>query len=179
MKNDPRYEDINNVQFPACSRAEADKAVKAIVSKFGRMSLGSANMTGDVTWPWPARRCWLASKPTKGHHRGWGRMIHDLGHIIFHKRHPTFRSHAGGHATLEREILIFCQTQGFLDGRLKPAAKRKLSRREKLLTKSISLNNRLTAWQRKFSRAENAIKKLKRQLKTNGRELAKEGWVQI
>lgn len=163
MIADPRYADINAVAFPSCSREESARACKRILKKFGKKSLGSALQTKDATWPRAVRRCWISPRPTTGHHKGWGRLIHDLAHVIFRARHPTFRPHDPGHDTLEREILIFCQESGFLDGRLLPFQKPKPTTEQKRAKRLASVDARLTRWHAKHKRAATAIQKLVRE----------------
>lgn len=160
--NTDRYQQVDDTlpaTLPAITRDEATKAAHLICKKFGKKSLGPVTMTFNVT-PYATRRCWLSPQPTRGsnHDKGWGRLIHDMSHWIFHKRHPHFRSHDGGHSTLEREIAEYVVAAGWLDGKLKPAVKTKPTIDIKL--QRIEAN--ITRWESKHRRAMNALKKLKR-----------------
>jgi hypothetical protein len=173
MENDPRYVPVENALppvLPPCSRVEAAKATRRIVRHFGGTQHGGPDMLQPVRWQ-RVRVCWLSSVETKGtnHHKGWGRLIHDLSHIIFDRRHPTFRSHHGTHALLEREIAEWVVAQGFLTGKLRPQDK---SKRKAPNQELEMLAGRLKKWQSKFTRAQNAIKKLHRRRKVLERRLA-------
>jgi hypothetical protein len=162
MENDQRYVPVEQAlpaELPAITREEADRAIKKIMAHFGSKALGGPSMMYDARWSRPARRCWLSTKPTTGHYKGWGRLIHDASHIIFRKRHPSFRPHDGGHARLEREIAQFVATRCWLDGSLKAKAAPKPTAVDKL----ARIEARLSLWDSKRRRAETAIRKIKRQ----------------
>jgi hypothetical protein len=171
--NDPRYADINNVTFPPCSRNEADRAAQMILSRLGRVGSGSENQILAAKRDRPPRRCWISPKPTTGHFKGWGRLIHDISHAIHRARHPKLRPHDPTHVLVEREVLLLCIEKGFLDGKLADKPKPKPSRKEVLLLRGISMEKRLILWTRKKNRAENAIAKLLKASRANDRELKK------
>lgn len=175
MNNDPRYEDLNSINFPKLGLAQADKVSRAIIRSLGAKKYGSENQIAPARWPRGVRRCWLSSKPTTGHHKGWGRMIHDLSHAIFRARHPSFRPHDGGHSAMEREVLLFCQQKGYLDGRGEPKPKRKLTREEVLRLEAISLQKRYARWQTKARRAATAMSNLARRQRYVNQQLEKIG----
>ena len=107
---------------------------------------------------WP-RKCWLSPRPTTGHHRGWGRLIHDVSHWIFERRHPGFRPHAGGHARLEREIAAYVVGCGWLAGAL-VKAQPPTSRADELADRLARIEARIARWEGKRKRAETALRKL-------------------
>ena len=132
MENDQRYVPVEQAlpaELPAITREEADKACARIFRHFGAKALGGPNMLYDARWRRPTRRCWISPRPTKGHDKGWGRLIHDASHIIFRRRHPSFRPHDGGHARLEREIAQYVVAQGWLTGSLKTKVPHRSPRR--------------------------------------------------
>lgn len=121
MENDPRYAPVAAALpavLPPITRAEATRANRKLTRHFGRRALGSPNQLWNVA-PIRTRRCWVSPRPTTGHLRGWGRLIHDVAHIVFRHRHPSFRPHAGGHAQLEREVAEYVVAKGWL---VKPQA---------------------------------------------------------
>ena len=179
--NTERYQSIDDTlpdTLPAITREEADRANRLLCKHFGRKSLGPVTMLADV-YPGRTRVCWLSPKPTHGsnHFKGWGRLIHDISHRIFRRRHPHFRPHDGGHATLEREIAQYVVTRGWLEGKLKsraaPLKKLSADERRALLLQRTQAN--LARWQAKSRRAENAIKKLKRKAAALVRRRVNEG----
>ena len=174
MNNDPRYDPVSATlpaSLPAISREEAERAARLIVRTFGKRSDGGPNMAFNMKAPRAARRCWISTKETVGPSKGWGRLVHDLSHMIFRRRHPSFRPHDGGHATLEREIAEFVMSKGFLSGTLRPAVK-KPSTTEKRQARLARTEAGIERWQAKLKRAENAIRKLKRRQAALRRSLA-------
>lgn len=178
MENDPRYVPVAltlPARLPPITRIEAARRADMLVRRFGKMGLGSPNQTRAASLnDWgisvhQGRRCWASTAPTAGHnhYNGWGRLIHDVSHIVFARRHPTFRPHDGGHAALEREIAAYVVRKGWLEPKRKEApseAALAQQKHERLLI-------RLKRWEAKQRRAANAIKKLKRALARHERSL--------
>ena len=164
MENDLRYTPVTStlpVTLPPLARKEALRAATKLTKHFGRAELGSPNQLGPVRLPRYAldgRRCWVSPKPTTGNSKGWGRVIHDVSHIVFAERHPTFRAHAGGHATLEREMAEYVIAQGWLAGTLRPAVKPKANVRA---VRYARVCERLSKWESRAKRANTAIRKLR------------------
>jgi hypothetical protein len=169
-RNDERYDPIGQVlppMTPPITRAEAQRAVIKLYKHFGKAELRSANFGGPIQYKRTvARRCWASTKPAPGSdpNKGWPRLIHDVSHMIFRRRHPRFRPHDGGHATLEREIAQYVVAQGWLDSKpLRPKAAAKLSKGEARALRLARIEAAIQRWQAKQRRAENALRKLKRQ----------------
>jgi hypothetical protein len=168
LTNTERYQQVDNtllVMLPAITRFEASKANRLICRHFGKRFLGPVTMLVDVEPYARVRVCWLSAKPTHGadHCKGWGRLIHDLSHYIFRRRHPRFRPHECGHATLEREIAAYVVSKGWLEGTLKPEVAAKQTTEERRLASLERLDERLKRWDVKQRRASNIIKRLTRQ----------------
>jgi hypothetical protein len=166
--NTERYQSIDDTlpaMLPAITREEATRANRLLCKHFGKKCLGPVTMLNDVSAA-RTRACWLSPAPTRGsnHFKGWGRLIHDVSHRIFRRRHPSFRPHDGGHVTLEREIARYVVARGWLEGKLKPriAHVKKLTADERRALLLQRTRASLDRWQMKCRRAENAIKKLKR-----------------
>jgi hypothetical protein len=171
MNGDPRYTEPNRRAYPPVTRAAILPFYKRLIAAFGKladMPVGvaedrRAGGRGDyVSRRSRARTCWASTKPTDGHHKGWGRMIHDASHRVFEVRHPHARPHDGGHATLEREMVEYVERKGWVAklelAKLptpKPDKFAKLARAEAALER----------WRTKALRAHNAIKKLDRTIK--------------
>lgn len=161
---DPRYVPVAQAwpaTLPPLTRAEAERAARRLFRKFGGVALGSPSMMFAARFR-RVRTCWLSSKETSGHFKGWGRLAHDVSHDIFRARHPSFRPHDGGHATLEREIAEFIVAQGWLSGALRPAEPTKPGLEEKRAKRLAQTDAAIERWTRKQRRAENALRKLKR-----------------
>jgi hypothetical protein len=159
MIGDERYEPVNNAWpaiVPPCTRHEAERAMKALCRKFGGTIHGSPAMNGPVR-SLRVRSCWITRKPSTLY-RGWQRLAHDISHSIFRRRHPSFKPHDGGHATLEREIAEHILAAGWLSGSLRPVAAPKPTTDDKL----SKLDARIARWETKAKRAETALRKLRR-----------------
>jgi hypothetical protein len=166
--NSERYQHVGNTlpaMLPAITRVEASKANRLICRHFGKRSLGPVTMLFDVEPYARVRVCWLSAKLSHGadHRKGWGRLIHDLSHYIFRRRHPHFRPHECGHATLEREIAAYVVSKGWLEGTLKPEVPAKQTTEERRRASLERLEERLKRWDVKQRRANSAIKRLTRQ----------------
>lgn len=175
MRNDPRYAPVALALpefLPPLDRKTSVRRANQLVRHFGRLGLGSPNQTRPASlaqWRCEGgRRVWISARPTTGHHKGWGRLIHDVSHIVFAARHPFARPHDGGHAALEREMAEYVVRKGWLVPRPrqdKPnSIDRKKERQHRLLV-------RLKRWESKHRRAENALKKIRRALARHERSL--------
>lgn len=162
--DDPRYKGVALALpevMPPITRYEAERASRLLVKRFGKRRDGSPAMLYDVRPP-KVRRCWISHVPTRDHFKGWGRLIHDVSHDIFERRHPNARPHDGGHATLERELAQAVVEFGWLEGTLKETKSPPLTVEQKRQTRMLRILAGIERWERKLKRAENALRKLRR-----------------
>jgi len=176
--NDPRYTPVAASLpelLPPLTRAEAAKAAKRLIRKFGKYERVNGGEEGNpftvskraVRVPsWSPRKCWVSPVPTKGHGRGWGRLIHDVSHHIFEIIHPDCRPHDDLHSAYETDIARYVAGTDWLAGGLLPKIKAPPSKEEKRLEKRAGLEQRLARWESKRRRADTAIRKLNRQLRS-------------
>lgn len=161
-----RYDAVNamwsRVTLPPVTRIEAERAARRLYRHFGGLSLGGPNMLGPVRFNGEVRRCWIISRTNAGLEKGWPRLVHDVSHRIFERRHPNFRPHAGGHATLEREIAEFVVQSRWLEGTLKPRPPAKPTVSERRAKRIAQTEAAIARWQSKRRRADMALKKLSR-----------------
>lgn len=173
MQNDPRYERVRAAlpeSLPPITRVEADRAARRLFRHFGAVALGGPLMRYPAKFNGRVRRCWISTKPTEGHLKGWGRLVHDVSHSIFRRRHPNFRPHAGGHATLEAEIAAYVVKQGWLEGTLQPK-KSIATSVEKRVARLAKIDAAMKRWRTKQNRAANALRKLERRRRATLRAL--------
>jgi hypothetical protein len=179
---DTRYDPINalwsSLTRPAISRLEAERAARRIYRHFGAVALGGPLMTGAARFSGTVRRCWITPRVNDGLDKGWPRLVHDVSHRIFARRHPNFRPHAGGHAVLEREITEYVIEQGWLTGKLKPAAARKATPQERRDKRLAQTEAAIARWESKRRRADNALKKLRRRHRAQRRQQVLDAQVQ-
>ncbi len=173
MHNDLRYDRVRAAlpaTLPPISRVEAERAARRIFRHFGSVTLGGPHMTHPAKFNGRVRRCWISKNPTGGHLKGWGRLIHDVSHSIFRRRHPNFRPHAGGHATLEAQIAAHVVSQGWLEGALLPK-KSTLTSDQKREARLGEIEAAIKRWQTKQKRVANALRKLERRRRATLRAL--------
>lgn len=173
MQHDPRYERVRAAlpeSLPPITRVEAERAARRLFRHFGAVALGGPLMRYPAKFNGRVRRCWISTKPTEGHLKGWGRLVHDVSHSIFRRRHPNFRPHAGGHATLEAEIAAFVVKQGWLEGTLQPK-KSIVTSDEKRIARLAKIDAAMKRWRTKQKRAANALRKLERRRRATVRAL--------
>lgn len=163
MHDDPRYDPVAAQlpdTLPALTRAAAGDYARRLLRRFGKVEDGAVDaMTHPVTWNRAlGRTCWASTKPTQrsNHFKGWGRLIHDISHLVFRARHPSFRPHDGGHARLEREVAAYVAGTGWLTP--KAPVVRKATTDDKLAALDASVKR----WTTKARRAATALAKLRR-----------------
>jgi hypothetical protein len=190
MRNDQRYTTVVAAlpgTLPPLTREEAKRATRRLVRHFGSPEDAAMRpgFTGIDPVAMPARRseleriiahytdgtgyrrCWVSPKPTASSNsdKGWGRLIHDISHAVHEYRHPGHRPHANGHSKIETDIAAYVASQGWLEGKLRPAAKPRPSLEERRAERLSRLEARLATWERKAKRAQNAVRKLKAKIK--------------
>jgi hypothetical protein len=173
--SDPRYATVNDGRvYPALTRAEAHAVALRILYVFGDPSDAAVRPTGrnamrsdlrNIYETWTnggeaGRICWASRVPTSGHFKGWGRLIHDVSHMIHRYRHPGERPHGDSHYRIEADVLAWVDAE-----LLKPAvvlvpATPKLSRADERAIKYLRTVGAIARWERKFKRAETALRKL-------------------
>lgn len=161
MDNDPRYAPVAAQlpgTLPPLTRVAAGHYARQLLRRFGQPKDGAVDhMVRPVTWVPPlGRTCWASAKPTRGHFKGWGRLIHDISHLVFRARHPSFRPHDGGHARLEREVAAYVAAVGWLTP--KAPVVRRATAEDKLAVIDASVKR----WTTKARRAATALAKLRR-----------------
>ena len=101
---------------------------------------------------------------------GWHEIVHGLSHYCAYRLYRC-KPHDARHAFLEKEMIKHVVNSGWLEGKLKRPEKPKTEvdvkqvRRERVL-------KRMSAWETKRKRAENALKKLRRQARYYGHQLS-------
>ena len=105
------YNKCNNTLpkvLPTCTYAEALKAHKLLVRKFGIKSLASWRPYLKPCTPrYKPRKCWIAlSGDVSFLSRGWRRLAHDISHMVYRYRNPKAKfQHSFQQAELELEII--------------------------------------------------------------------------
>lgn len=95
---------------------------------------------------------------------GWKGIVHDVSHWAGRRLYPGAKPHDGRVAYLEYELTKHIVNSGWLDGALKREPKPKAPVDLKA-TRKNRVEASIVRWQRKAKRAQNALKKLNRQLR--------------
>ena len=175
------YKKANTIlseKLPYISKAEAIRAYKKLVRKFGvkekvhplRNEWVKVKMPYEV-YAYEPRQVWVClSGNSSGLGRGWRRLIHDVAHKVFRWRSPGLPDHCTFQADLETEMVQYVNNSGWLNGTLKEKPKVKLSSDQKISLKIKRLQGNIKLWETKVKRAntylKNYQKKLKRYQKT-------------
>lgn len=104
---------------------------------------------------------------------GWHGLVHSLSHSVYHQspegRRAEGRHHEAGHAYLERRLVEYVVSHGWLDGKLKRPEKPKPVVQD---VRRWRVDKLIAKWEGRRRRAENALKKLKRKQKYYQRQAA-------
>lgn len=153
------YDAVNNswdrAALPPLTREEAGRAAKKLMRHFAHRK---------SSW---LRPCWISSKETTGHHRGWGRLAHDVSHRVYHYeyRAAVLRGgHSRTHAGIERAVIQHILKSGWLDGTLRPAPKAKRSK-PTATDRLVNTQAAISRWERKAKTATTYLKKYRARLR--------------
>lgn len=158
------YESVNNGwgrhTLPAITREEAGRAAKKLMRHFAHRK---------SSW---LRRCWISTKPTTGHHRGWARLTHDISHRAYRLEYRAAApkdGHSRTHAAIELAVVRHVVASGWLDGSLKPKA-RAWKSKPTVADRVVKTQAAIARWERKAKTAETYLKKYRARLRRlNGR----------
>lgn len=162
----PRYHSVNGAwpeTMPIPTAQEAVTGAKRLYRLImGRPFRGKVKVTSGNRYTY-IRRGVLHVNPNERREPGWHGIVHGLSHHFHRRLHPGHKPHdgRGTHAFIERTMIEHVVNSGWLDGKLKRPDKAKT---DVTALRHQRVRDRLTAWEAKLRRAENAIRKLRRQL---------------
>ena len=93
---------------------------------------------------------------------GWHEIVHGLSHYCSARLYPNAKGHGPQHAFLEKEMIQYAVNSGWLNGKLKRPGKAEVKSPIQVIRYG-RIQKRMAAWEAKLKRAENALKKLRRQ----------------
>lgn len=123
----------------------------------GRVQLTSGNRSTWIRW---------SRKPGEGRifyvnpDKGWRNLVHDISHLVHYTLHPDLSGHDWRHGHLERAMVSLVVSKGWLEGKLRREPRPKPNPQEVHHARIVA---RIKAWETKRKRAENALKRLKKQ----------------
>jgi hypothetical protein len=151
---------------PPLTAVEAEKAGKKLYRFiFGKSYNGEVKFTSGSH-----RTSYRHRVITINVENGWKGMVHSLSHWFMYYKVGNSK-HGGEHARMEIRMIKEVKRRGWLDGALKtpekavvavPVQDAKAAERE---LKRQRIAKRIEVWEKKQKRAENALKKLRRQAK--------------
>ena len=171
-----QYKPANSIlpkELPYISKAEAIRAYKKLVRKFGVKQKASPlsdkwvrlKMPYEV-YAYEPRKVWVClTGNSSSLSRGWRRLIHDVAHKVFRWRSPRLPDHCTFQAELEIEMVQYVNNSGWLNGTLKEKPKVKLSSDEKVSVKIKRLQDNIKHWETKLKRTNTYLKSYKGKLK--------------
>lgn len=123
-------------------------------------------ITSGNRFTYPRNRTWYVN-PNDPHHGGgggWGEIVHAVSHWAQRRWWPNEDPHAPRHVYLETELAKYA-VENFLAGQLARPEKPKPDAKAVRAARVVA---RLKAWEAKRKRADNAIRKLRRQARYYG-----------
>jgi len=132
---------------------------------------GEIRETSGNRYTWTSRGVLLVNPS-----HGWKRFIHDLSHLFWQQanRDQEVRPHEKGHGRLELRMIKEVLRRGWLDGRLRSEPRPAATRGEITERRYRAVLSREETWSRKLARAENALRKVRRQRRYYEAKMARE-----
>ncbi len=164
------YERVNAewpTEVPELTPEEAVKAARKLYrfvtrrTWTGQVKLTSGNRHTDI------RDGVIYVNPdgaTRSRYSGWKALVHNLSHDLFYRVYEyNVKGHGGEHARLEIRMIKEVVKRGWLNGTLKETPKPQSPAVDAKVIKVRRIKDRIALWEAKQRRAENALKKLRRQ----------------
>lgn len=160
-----RYASVNGSwpegELPIPTGQEAISAVKRLYRvAMGKPWKGKLKLTSGNRHTWPSGGVYYVNPNRQGwSFNGWKDIVHAVSHYCHRRLHPTRKPHDFRHELLEKELVRYVVSHGWLEGKLRrePAPKPDVR-----TVRAERVKARIEAWERKRRRAETALKKLKR-----------------
>lgn len=151
-------------QVPVPTPQEALSGAKRLYRKFlGRAWTGKWALTSGKRYTRVLNGVYYVN-PNSPYYGGWKDIVHFMSHRICRRLYPGAPGHGHTHARLEREMIEYVISQGWLEGKLKrPEEERAVVSLSDVRRDRVLAN--IERWETKMKRAKTALKKLYRQRK--------------
>ena len=151
------YEDKVNPLWPASVPAMTDEEAVRAAKRLYRFAFKRAcklpvKIVGGRNYSY-IRNGVLRVNPS----HGWKEVVHVLSHSFFRRLRPNDKPHSVAHARLERDMAALVINGGWLDGKLRPAAKPKADPKQLRYKRTLE---GIARWESKAKRAKTALVKL-------------------
>jgi hypothetical protein len=130
---------------------------------------GKTKLTSGRRYTWIRNYVLYVNPDCRG--GGWHELVHDLSHLFTHKLFPRAKGHGPQHAFLEKEMIAYVVSHGWLDGKLK-AKTREKAPRDINAERLARLDASAKRWTTKLRRANTALRKIARQRARLARQTA-------
>lgn len=154
--SDQQYAVVNALwqSYPPITRPEAARAARKLRAHF-RMRPSEY-----------VRRCWISLQGGRSD-KGWHRLVHDLSHTHSRREYRTLRPHGPHHAKIEREMVEYVLSQGWLEGTLRPKPPQRQPADRPAHAAAM-----LARWQTRLKRATTMVRKWRKRVRYYERRAA-------
>jgi hypothetical protein len=163
--------------IPPLTEAEAKTAGKRLYRAFmrkpwkGDVIVSSGNRASRIRWATisPTSEIAKRRRTCRVHAlvvnpgAGWKELVHDLSHTFHWRLRPKDRPHSDNHLALEKDMVAYVVSNGWLDGKLKPKARPKKPAPNPAIVEHDRVLARIKAWETKAKRAATALAKLRKE----------------
>lgn len=149
--------------MPVPTGPEAITAVKRLYRfAMGKPWKGKVQLTSGRRHTWPRYGIYYVNPNREGwSFSGWKDIVHAVSHYCHRRLYPGKRPHDHRHEWLEKEMINYVVSHGWLDGKLK-RAKPEAPKSDPKQIRYQRICNRIATWERKERRAKTALRKLVR-----------------
>ncbi len=140
------------------------------VPKFAKLRRRPFKITSGNRYTEIRSGVWYVN-PNQCGHWGWHQIVHGISHWAQRHYWPQADGHGALHAWLEKELADYA-IKHFLDGQLIKVTKVTASV-DKIAIRARRVAERIKKWEAKRQRADNAIRKLRKQENYYGRRLVR------
>lgn len=163
-----RYHAVNG-QWPEVVPALTGPEAVAAAKRLYRFAMkkpwkGKWKLTSGRRYTWPRGSTFYVNpaRTGSGLETGWRDLVHMMSHYCHRERFPNRRPHDPRHLYLEKEMVEYVLTHGWLTGKLTPRTREKAPR-DIGAERAARLDASAKRWTTKLRRATTALRKIARQ----------------
>ena len=128
----------------------------------GHAWTGKVKLTSGNRYTW-IRHGVLYVNPNHSRESGWKGIVHCISHWAHYRKNPQEKPHSPKQAYIERDLVDYVLSNGWLDGSLKKTKAKPKPKIDIVQVRYQRILKREAAWKAKLSRAKNAWSKLDKQ----------------
>ena len=163
------YERLVNNKWPSNAPVPTDQEALTGAKRLYKKAMGRP-WRGKILIVRGNRHTWIkystfSVNPNRSNgYGGWKGIVHGISHYCHRRLHPGDRPHSNKQAMLERDLTDYVLEKGFLEGKLKSKALPK-EKADPVPVRYNRMVSRRAAWEKKLARAENALQKVRREIR--------------